>query len=162
MNSQTQEIAVGQSTQSFGLSALVFQRHADGKLWRWDGKLACDGNGCPGWTLINTDRLIKEIAAGQDNLFMRQDNGAVWKWDGKSSCGAGGCPGWTLINTSPDTKEIVASLSTVFVRYDNGEVWEWDGKSPVQPRRVPRVEAFGSRSTYKSDCPFSFRSRTTS
>ena len=113
----------------------LYQRLADGSVWKWDGKSHCDAAGkvCPGWTRINTDPHTAQIAAGEFYpLFMRQDNGAIWKWDGSSHCDVSGkvCPGWTRINNDARTRDIVASGSTVFQRLADGSVWKWDGNSP--------------------------------
>jgi hypothetical protein len=129
----SEEITAGGGDQFVGPQ--LYQRRADGSVWKWDGKSPCDAAGkvCPGWTRIDADPHTREIAAGRNfgTLFMRQDNGAVWEWDGKSPCDAAGvCPGWTRINNDGSTKDIVASISTVFQRRADGSVWKWDGKSP--------------------------------
>ena len=86
----------------------LFQRHVDGKLWKWDGHTACSATACPGWDLIDTDSRTQEIAAGGDTLFMRQVDGKLWKWDGSSRCTATACPGWALIDMNPRTQAIVS------------------------------------------------------
>jgi hypothetical protein len=44
-NPRTKEIAAAGGT--------LYQRHVDGKLWKWDGHTACTATACPGWMLID-------------------------------------------------------------------------------------------------------------
>ena len=47
----------GATIQVAGDSGGVFQRHTDGKLWKWDGHSACDAGGCPG-LFLSTATLL--------------------------------------------------------------------------------------------------------
>ena len=149
---RTRGMAAGGVGTGFGGVSLLYLRHANGDVWKWDGKSRCEGAACPGWTLIDRDPRTRGIVSGLevDKFFLRQDNGALWRWDGNSSCNGPVCPGWTLINSSPHTKDFVASPYSIFIRYDNGEVWKSDGTSHcvsgvcpgwVQLNRDPHIVA---------------------
>jgi hypothetical protein len=121
-------------------NTVLFQRHEDGSIWKWDGKSSCDAAGkvCPGWTRINNDARTKDILASGSTVFQRLADGSIWKWDGKSNCDATWkvCPGWTRINNDVRTKEFTAGAealttkdSKLYQRLADGSVWSWDGNS---------------------------------
>ena len=115
----------------------VVQRHVDGKLWVWDGKTPCTATACPGWTLIDTDSNVRDIAATANSLFMRQLDGKLWKWYGRTPCIATACPGWGMIDSNPLSAEIAAGGDTLYQRHVDGKLWKWDGKTACTATACP-------------------------
>ncbi|MET7245573.1 hypothetical protein ABZT49_19675 [Methylobacterium sp. EM32] len=129
-NTNTAEVVVGSDN-------LVYQRHADGKIWAWDTYSQCNQDGCPGWILIDRNGATRSIAAGSKALFQRHADGKLWKWDGRSSCDAGGCPGWILIDRNGATASISATADTLVQRHADGKLWKWDGRSSCDAGGCP-------------------------
>jgi hypothetical protein len=119
----------------------VYQRHVDGKIWRWNEQFRCTGNACPGWTLIDTNPQTKEITFGVDGLYARHINGQIWKFIG-GACTASACPGWTLVDNNSRTENIAVGVgaftqSELYQRHVDGKTWKWDGQSRCTATACP-------------------------
>src|SRR5204862_6689186 len=50
-------------------NAELFQRHADRKIWKYDGGGQCSATVCPGWTRIDQNPATQDIVAGYGGLY---------------------------------------------------------------------------------------------
>ncbi|HWT23157.1 MAG TPA: hypothetical protein VN213_06595, partial [Solirubrobacteraceae bacterium] len=87
----------------------LYQRHVDGRIWRYDGSGRCTATACPGWTEIDRNPATRELTASGSTLFQRHADGRVWKYDGWGQCSGNACPGWTEIDRNPRTAAIVGT-----------------------------------------------------
>ena len=47
------------------VSATLYQRHVDGRIWKYDGRGRCTATACPGWTEIDHNSRTKSIVAAE-------------------------------------------------------------------------------------------------
>ncbi len=105
----------------------LFQRHADGRIWKYDGTSRCSAAACRGWILIDRNPSSAGIAGGDNGLFQIHADRRIWKYDGNGRCNASACPGWIEIDRNPATQDIVPALGTLVQRHINGQLWKYDG-----------------------------------
>jgi len=121
------EAAVRQlAPQPFALSSgMLFQLHGDGRIWAHTG-VACSGNACPGWVMLDNNPATKAIAAGGNALYQLHADGKVWRYTG-IRCGANTCPGWQMLDNNPATKQIAAGGTSLYQRHADGKIWRSTG-----------------------------------
>jgi hypothetical protein len=95
-----------------------YQLHADGRIFKYDGKSICNfvklpgqGQGvhlCRGWTELDRNPNTKAIVASGSALYQLHADGKIWKYDGKTTCTVNACTGWTEIDHNPTTAAITA------------------------------------------------------
>ena len=109
------------------LSTQLFQRHVDGRIWKYDGWSTCVWWGCPGWTQIDMNPATVDIVPARGTLFQRHGDGRIWKYDGVSRCSEWACPGWTEIDRNPATAAIVGGSNGLYQRHHDNRIWKYDG-----------------------------------
>src|SRR5438477_1400164 len=108
-------------------SAQLFQRHGDGKLWKYDGQGQCAENACPGWSNIDKNPATTGFSAGYGGLYQLHSNGEIWRYDDIGQCSATACPGWTLVDKNPRTVAIAGGAGGFYQRQVDGQIWKYDG-----------------------------------
>jgi hypothetical protein len=105
----------------------LFQRHVDGRIWKYDGWGTCVWWGCPGWTQIDMNPATVVIVPARGTLFQRHGDGRIWKYDGVGRCSEWACPGWTEIDRNPATAAIVGGSNGLYQRHHDNRIWKYDG-----------------------------------
>jgi len=112
--------------QPFPLSTgSIYQLHNDGTIWVGTG-VACTGNACPGWALLDNNPSTRAIASAGSNLYQLHVDGKIWRYTG-TRCGGSSCPGWQLLDNNPATVEITAGGSSLYQRHNSGKIWRFTG-----------------------------------
>jgi len=112
--------------QPFALSAgMLFQLHSDGRIWAHTG-VACTGNSCPGWVMLDNNPATRSIAAGGTALYQLHADGKIWRYTGVR-CGGNACPGWQLLDNNPRTVSIAAGGTSLYQRHNDGKIWRSTG-----------------------------------
>lgn len=70
--------------------------------------VACSGNACPGWVMLDNNPRTRAIFAGGGELYQRHADGSVWEATGQA-CVGGSCPGWRRLDANPRTSALAAS-----------------------------------------------------
>lgn len=108
----------------------LYQRHADGKIWRYTGT-PCSGGSCPGWELLDNNQETVSIVAAGRHLYQRHKDGKIWRYKG-GPCNGTSCPGWQLLDNNQDTAEITAggipAQTELYQRHKNGKIWRYTGE----------------------------------
>jgi hypothetical protein len=105
----------------------LFQRHGDGKLFKYDGNGQCSNTACPGWLLIDQNAATQDVADGFGALYQLHKDGQIWRYDNRGQCTATACPGWTQVDKNPATKAIAGGPSGFYQRHADGEIWKYGG-----------------------------------
>lgn len=109
------------------IATSLLQRHAQGRIWTYDGVARCDEAGCRGWTEIDRNGDTAEVIAARFATVQRHADGKIYLHDGKGRCDATGCPGWILIDDNRDTSAIVGGANGLYQRHKQGRIWRYDG-----------------------------------
>ena len=117
--------------------ALLYQRHADGRIWKYDGNGRCNASGCPGWTEIDRNPATRDLATARGTLFQRHADGRIWKYDGTSRCSAAACRGWILIDRNPSSAGIAGGDNGLFQIHADRRIWKYDGSGQCTPTACP-------------------------
>jgi hypothetical protein len=117
--------------------AELFQRHADGKIWKYDGGGQCSATACPGWILIDQNPATQDIAAGHGGLYQLHKDGRIWRYDGQGRCANNACPGWTLIDKNPATRAIAGGPGGLYQHHADGKLWKYDGHGQCTNKLCP-------------------------
>jgi alpha-tubulin suppressor-like RCC1 family protein len=108
-------------------SALVYQLHFDGSIWRHTGP-ACGGGCCTGWDELDDNPATTAVAAGDDLLLQLHNDGSIWRATGQS-CSGGGCPGWQQLDDNSATTAIAAAGKEAFQLHNDGSIWRSTGQA---------------------------------
>jgi hypothetical protein len=109
------------------VAGTLFQRHVDGRIWKYDGYNRCTGTACPGWVEIDHNPRTAEIVTARGTVFQRHVDGRIWMYDGKGVCNPSACPGWTEIDRNARTAVITGGSNGFFQMHVDGRIWKYDG-----------------------------------
>jgi hypothetical protein len=115
----------------------LFQRHVDGRIWKYDGLARCSGTACPGWAEIDHDPRTVEIVTARGTVFQRHVDGRIWKYDGRGLCTPSACPGWTEIDRNSRTVLIVGGSNGFYQKHADGRIWKYDGSGRCSATECP-------------------------
>lgn len=126
-NPNTRELTATVRRSSAGvLVQALYQRHDDGKVWRYTGK-PCEGaSSCQGWQLIDDNPRTISIVTATWHLYQLRNDGTIWVHTDKP-CKDGLCPGWLLLDNNPRSSQIAAGAVSLYQRHDNGTIWRYTG-----------------------------------
>jgi hypothetical protein len=61
------------------LFASLYQRHVDGRIWKYDGAGRCTATACPGWIEIDRNPATRDLAAARGSIAI-QGRRPSWAW----------------------------------------------------------------------------------
>jgi hypothetical protein len=115
----------------------LFQRHVDGRIWKYDGRGVCSAAACPGWTEIDHNPATRDLVTARGTLFQRHADGRIWKYDATGQCTVGACPGWTEIDHNPRTAAIAGGNNGLYQIHADKRIWKYDGVGRCTPAACP-------------------------
>ena len=119
------------------MPAQLYQRHVDGRIWKYDDRGRCTATACPGWIEIDRNPATTQLATARGALYQRHVDGRVWKYDGTSRCSATACRGWTEIDRNPLTAAIAGGDNGLYQIHVNRAIWKYDGSAQCTPTACP-------------------------
>jgi hypothetical protein len=113
------------STPFTPVAGALFQLHNDGRIWAHNG-VACSGNSCPGWVMLDANPNTRAIAAAGNTLFQMHNDGRIWRYT-NTACSGSACPGWVMIDNNPNTRAITVGTGGVYQLHADGKIWRHTG-----------------------------------
>jgi len=132
------------------VSAKLYQRHADGRVWKYNGTGQCTVSACPGWTEIDHNPATRDIVTARGALFQRHADGRIWKYDGTGQCTTSACPGWSEIDHNSSTIAIFGGNNGLYQLHADKRVWKYDGTGQCTVNACPGWTMIDRNSATKS------------
>jgi hypothetical protein len=123
--------------ESPSVRSTLFERHVDGKIWKYDGRGECSTSACPGWTEIDHNPATRDLVTARFTLFQRHADGRIWKYDGTGQCTVSACPGWTEIDHNPNTVAIAGGNNGLYQLHGDRRIWKYDGEGSCAATACP-------------------------
>lgn len=109
------------------MSTSLFQRHEDGRIWKYDGSGRCTVAACPGWTEIDHNPATRALVTARGTLFQQHADGRIFNNDGRGVCSGSACPAWTEIDHNPRSASIAGGSNGFYQLHVDQRIWKYDG-----------------------------------